>query len=86
VLISPSIASSLQQDTLHHNQQEATQGRAGRKKRRIPLDLESPGCTFERNLWTFLATKLRRGRANDAESQPPKARNHVSELMRIVGV
>jgi hypothetical protein len=45
-----------------------------------------PGCTFERNLLTALATKPRTGRANDAESQPPKARNDVSELMRIVGV
>jgi hypothetical protein len=45
-----------------------------------------PGCTFEHKLLTALASTPRRGRANDAESQPPKARNHVSELMRIVGV
>jgi hypothetical protein len=45
-----------------------------------------PGCTFERDLLTALATKPKRGRANSSESQPPKARNHVSELMQIVGV
>jgi hypothetical protein len=45
-----------------------------------------PGCNFESKLLTALASKPRRGRATDAESHPPKARNHVSELMRIVGV
>jgi hypothetical protein len=45
-----------------------------------------PGCTFELNLLTALATKPKKERANDGESQPPKVRNHVSELMQIVGV
>jgi hypothetical protein len=44
------------------------------------------GCTFEHDLLTALAIKPSRGRANDTESQPSKARIHVSELMQIVGV
>lgn len=47
---------------------------------------DRPGCTFERDLLTALAIKPSRGRAHDRESQPPKARNHVSELMQLVGV
>jgi hypothetical protein len=46
----------------------------------------NPGCTFERRLLAALATKPRTGRANDTEIQPPQARNHMSELMQIVGV
>jgi hypothetical protein len=45
-----------------------------------------PGCHFERNLLTALISKQRTGRASDAEDQQTKARNHMSELMRIVGV
>jgi hypothetical protein len=45
------------------------------------------GCPFERNLLlTALILRPRTGRASNAEDQQPKARNHVSELMRIVGV
>jgi hypothetical protein len=46
---------------------------------------ERPGCTFERDLLTALALKPARGRS-DTESQAPKVRNRVSELMQIVGV
>jgi hypothetical protein len=43
-------------------------------------------CPFERNLLTALILRRRTGRPSDAEDQQPEARNHVSELMRIVGV
>jgi hypothetical protein len=46
----------------------------------------NPGCPFERKLLTALISRPRAGRASDGEDQQPKARNHVSELMRIVGV
>jgi hypothetical protein len=46
----------------------------------------TPGCQFERNLLTALVSRPRTGRARDTEDQQPKARNHISELMRIVGV
>ena len=41
---------------------------------------------FEQNLLTALVSRPRTGRAGDAEDQQPRARNHVNELMRIVGV
>jgi hypothetical protein len=44
-----------------------------------------PGCTFERDLLTALTTRPKKGRTNGADI-PPKARNHVSVLMKIVGV
>jgi hypothetical protein len=46
----------------------------------------NPGCRFEQNLLTALVSRPRTGRAGDAEDQQPRARNHVNELMRIVGV
>ncbi len=45
-----------------------------------------PGCTFERDLLTALAIRPVRGRVSGSESQAPKVRNRVSELMEIVGV
>jgi hypothetical protein len=46
----------------------------------------APGCPFERKLLTALISRPRKGRAGEEEDQQPKARNHMSELMRIVGV
>jgi hypothetical protein len=46
----------------------------------------TPGCPFESKLLTALVSRPRKGRAGDVEDQQPKARNHMSELMRIVGV
>jgi hypothetical protein len=46
----------------------------------------NPGCRFEQNLLTALVSRPRTGRAGDAEDQQPRARNQVSELLRIVGV
>jgi hypothetical protein len=46
----------------------------------------APGCPSERELLTALVSRPRKGRAGDVEDQQPKARNHMSELMRIVGV
>ena len=46
----------------------------------------TPGCPFERKLLTALISRPRKGRAGEEEDQQPKARNHKSELMRIVGV
>jgi hypothetical protein len=45
-----------------------------------------PGCTFEHDLLVALSKKKRKGRGIDTENQPPRVRNQVDELMRIVGV
>ncbi len=53
------------------------------------LDLKQrdrPGFTFERDLLTALVIRPVRGRVSGSESQAPKVRNGVSELMEIVGV
>ena len=42
------------------------------------------GCPFECNLLIALVSKPRTGRASDTDDQQPRARNHMSELMRIV--
>jgi hypothetical protein len=44
------------------------------------------GCTFEYDLLVALSTKQKKRRGNGAESQPPRVRNHMDELMQIVGV
>jgi hypothetical protein len=46
----------------------------------------TPGCLFKSKLLTALVSRQRKGRAGDVEDQKPKARNQMSELMRIVGV
>jgi hypothetical protein len=43
-------------------------------------------CPFEHNLFTALILRPRTGGPSNAEDQQPKARNHVSELIRIVEV
>jgi hypothetical protein len=45
-----------------------------------------PGCTFENDLLVALSKKKRKGSGIDTEKQPPRVRNQVDELMRIVGV
>ena len=44
------------------------------------------GCTFEYDLLVVLSTKRKKGRHTSDENQPPRVRNHMDELMRIVGV
>ena len=44
------------------------------------------GCTFEYDLLVALSTKRKKGRGSSDENQPPRVRNHMDELMRIVGV
>jgi hypothetical protein len=46
----------------------------------------TPGCPFECKLLTALISRPRKEISGDVEDQQPKARNHMSELMRIVGV
>jgi hypothetical protein len=47
---------------------------------------ERRGCTFEYDLLVALSKKKKKGRGTSEESQPPRVRNHMDELMRIVGV
>ena len=52
----------------------------------VELQRERPGCTFEKDLLTALASKPRNMRARNEGRQQPKARNHMSQLMEMVGV
>ena len=52
----------------------------------VDFQRRKPGCTFEKDLLTALATKPRNRGAAQGEIDPPKARNHMSQLMEIVRV